>query len=66
MKTKEINFKGILFDHEAVMGSFRDAGVKARIIWQFGEPVEVEDAEGSDFSIPLVNSTVNRREFFWL
>lgn len=67
------SFKGILTDKEIVRKCFKDAGMKTRIIWQFGEPVEVEqpepevkknyDEEVFDTSLPIVNATrVNHRE----
>jgi hypothetical protein len=74
MKTIETNntFPGILADEKTVMDSFRKAGVKVRIVWQFGEPVEVEDGElaedesddEGDFSLPILNSVLNPRSFF--
>jgi hypothetical protein len=68
MKTKTTSgklFRGILSDSQSVIESCEKAGLKARILWQFGEPVEVEEGV-EDFSAPLLNATVNEQTFFYL
>lgn len=61
---REKPFGGILHNRQLVMEVFKEAGIPASIIWQFGEPVEIESISASSSkteeeplgnSLPLLN-----------